>query len=164
MGLNLFRDKVIRSPKHPIQKHLISAMLNQIYLERQGDVIDRSAIQSSVAMLVKLSDANKQTVYAVDFEEQYLETSQSFYQLESQKLLSCHNTPEFMRKVDQRLEEEYERTVHCLSVSTEPKIRTIIETQLIANNLSTLMEMKNSGLETMLATDQYEGRHRFDIV
>ncbi|KAI8344876.1 Cullin [Choanephora cucurbitarum] len=158
MGLNLFRDKVIRSPKHPIQKHLISAMLNQIYLERQGDVIDRSAIQSSVAMLVKLNDRDsQQTVYAVDFEEQYLETSQSFYQLESQKLLSCYNTPEFMRKVDERLEEEYERTVHCLSVSTEPKIRTIIETQLIANNLTTLMD---SGLETMLATDQYEDLSR----
>ncbi|KAI8371040.1 Cullin [Blakeslea trispora] len=155
MGLNLFRDRVIRSPKHPIQKHLISAMLNQIHLERQGDVIDRSAIQSSVAMLVKLNDNNHQTVYAVDFEEQYLETSHSFYQLESQKLLNSYNTPEFMRKVDERLEEEYERTVHCLSSSTEPKIRTIIETQLIANNLTTLMEMKNSGLETMLATDQY---------
>jgi cullin 3 len=51
MGLNLFRDKVIRSEKYPIQKHLITAMLTQIQLERNGDVIDRSAIQSSVAML-----------------------------------------------------------------------------------------------------------------
>ncbi|KAI8066220.1 Cullin [Gilbertella persicaria] len=156
MGLNLFRDKVIRSSKHPIQKHLISAMLNQIHLERNGDVIDRSAIQSSVAMLVELNDQNtNNTVYAVDFEEKHLETSNSFYQIESQKLVSSYDAPEFMRKVDKRLEEEYERTIHCLSVTTEPKIRTIIETQLIANNLSTLMEMKHSGLESMLAADKY---------
>lgn len=46
------------------------------------------------------------------------------------------------QKVEKRLEEEYERTVHCLSMTTEIKIRTIVETQLIANNLKTLMEVK----------------------
>ncbi|GAN08649.1 cullin-domain-containing protein [Mucor ambiguus] len=116
MGLNLFRDKVIRSKQYPIQQHLISAMLTQIQLERNGDVIDRSAIQSAVSMLVELTDPDtKLTV----------------------------------------LEEEYERTVHCLSMTTEIKIRTIVETQLIANNLKTLMEMKNSGLESMLNADKY---------
>lgn len=44
--------------------------------------------------------------------------------------------------MDKRLEEEYERTIHCLSMTTEVKIRTIVETQLIANNLKTLMEVK----------------------
>jgi cullin 3 len=100
MGLNLFRDKVIRSRKYPIQKHLIDAMLTQIQLERNGDVIDRSAIQSSVGMLVELNDPDTEnTVYAVDFEAKYLETSTSFYQIESQKLVSFYDAPEFMRKV-----------------------------------------------------------------
>lgn len=48
--------------------------------------------------------------------------------------------------MDKRLEEEYERTVHCLSMSTEVKIRTIVETQLIANNLKTLMEVCSYGI------------------
>lgn len=43
--------------------------------------------------------------------------------------------------MDKRLEEEYERTIHCLSMTTEVKIRTIVETQLIANNVKTLMEV-----------------------
>ncbi|KAK4517733.1 ATP synthase d subunit [Mucor velutinosus] len=156
MGLNLFRDKVIRSKQYPIQQHLISAMLTQIQLERNGDVIDRSAIQSAVSMLVELTDPDtKLTVYAVDFEATYLDTTTSYYQIESQKLVSSYDAPEFMRKVEKRLEEEYERTVHCLSMTTEIKIRTIVETQLIANNLKTLMEMKNSGLESMLNADKY---------
>jgi cullin 3 len=100
MGLNLFRDKVIRSRKYPIQKHLVDAMLTQIQLERNGDVIDRSAIQSSVGMLVELNDpGTDNTVYAVDFEVKYLETSTSFYQIESQKLVSFYGAPEFMLKV-----------------------------------------------------------------
>ncbi|CAO3632698.1 unnamed protein product [Mucor fragilis] len=161
MGLNLFRDKVIRSKQHPIQQHLISAMLTQIQLERNGDVIDRSAIQSAVSMLVELTDPDtKLTVYAIDFEATYLDTTTSYYQIESQKLVSSYDAPEFMRKVEKRLEEEYERTVHCLSMTTEIKIRTIVETQLIANNLKTLMEMKNSGLESMLNADKYSDLSR----
>lgn len=74
--------------------------------------------------------------------------------------------------MERRLEEEYERTIHCLSMTTEVKIRTIIETELIANNIKALMEvriqkekdavyltvvkMKNSGLESMLAAEKYE--------
>lgn len=83
----------------------------------------------------------KESVYVVDFESKYLEMSTSFYQVESQTLASSYDAPEFMRKVERRLEEEFERTVHCLSMTTEPKIRHIVETQLIANNLKTVMEV-----------------------
>ncbi|KAI8344722.1 Cullin [Chlamydoabsidia padenii] len=162
MGLDLFRDKIIRSEKYPIQHHLISAMLNQIQLERHGDVIDRSAIKLSVSMLSGLTDpTTKDTVYVTDFETPYLEASTSFYQVESQTLTSTnYDAPEFMRKVERRLEEEEERTHHCLSIGTEPKIRNIVETQLIAHNLKTIMEMPNSGLENMLNTDKYDDLSR----
>ncbi|ORZ13252.1 Cullin [Absidia repens] len=158
MGLDLFRDKIIRSEKYPIQHHLITAMLNQIQLERHGDIIDRSAIKQAVTMLSELTDpTTKDTVYVTDFETRYLETSTSFYQVESQNLTnSQYDAPEFMRKVSNRLDEEEERTHHCLSMVTEPKIRNIVETQLIANNLKTVMEMPNSGLENMLNTDKYQ--------
>jgi len=75
-------------------------MLTQIQLERNGDVIDRSAIQSAVSMLVELTDPDtKLTVYAIDFEATYLDTTTSYYQIESQKLVSSYDAPEFMRKV-----------------------------------------------------------------
>ncbi|KAG2219618.1 hypothetical protein INT45_011343 [Circinella minor] len=156
MGLALFRDKVIRSEKYAIQSQLISAMLTQIQLERHGEVIDRTAVNSAVTMLSELIDPiTRESVYVVDFETKYLETSTAFYQVESQTLASSYDAPEFMRKVERRLEEEYERTTRCLSVSTEPKIRCIVETQLIANNLKTVMEMKHSGLDSMLSADKY---------
>lgn len=116
-------------------------MLNQVHLERHGEIIDRSAIKAAVTILSELVDPpTKESVYVVDFESKYLEMSTSFYQVESQTLASSYDAPEFMRKVERRLEEEYERTVHCLSMTTEPKIRHIVETQLIANNLKTVME------------------------
>ncbi|KAI9472899.1 Cullin [Zychaea mexicana] len=156
MGLALFRDKVVRSEKYPIQSQLISAMLTQIQLERHGEVIDRTAVNSAVVMLSELVDpTTRDSVYVVDFETKYLETSTAFYQVESQTLASSYDAPEFMRKVERRLEEEYERTTRCLSLTTEPKIRHIVETQLIANNLKTVMEMQHSGLDSMLSADKY---------
>ncbi|KAF7731434.1 Cullin-3 [Apophysomyces ossiformis] len=141
MGRDLFRDKIVRSEKYTIQSQLISAMLNQIQLERQGDLIDRSAIKSAVTMLAELTDPpSGETVYVIDFEKSFLEKSNVFYQLESQKLTTAYDASEFMRKVEKRLEEEYERTTHCLSSITEPKIRKVVETQLIANNVATVIE------------------------
>lgn len=100
MGFDLFRDRVVRSDKYAIQSQLISAMLTQIHLERMGEVIDRTAINSAVIMLSELHDVpTKESVYVVDFESRYLEKSTSFYQIESQKLASSCDAPEFMRRV-----------------------------------------------------------------
>lgn len=49
-----------------------------------------------------------------------------------------------MHQVENRLNEEYERTVHCLALSSEPKIRAIVEKQLITNNLHTVIEVKDA--------------------
>lgn len=100
MGHNLFRDKIVRSDKYPIQSQLVTAMLHQIDLERQGEVIERGAIKSIVGMLCALEDiVTKESVYVVDFESKYLETSEAFYQVESETLSSTYDAPEFMRKV-----------------------------------------------------------------
>jgi hypothetical protein len=42
------------------------------------------------------------------------------------------------------LEEEYERTVHYLSMTTKPKIQAILEKELITNNVKKLIEVKKT--------------------
>lgn len=107
MGLELFRDKVIRSQKHPIEAQLTAVLLDQIKMERRGEQIDRSAIKASVDMLVELYDHDKrENVYVVDFEPQFLETSSAFYLVESQALLTECDAPEYMRKVGSYLSVE----------------------------------------------------------
>ncbi|KAG2185317.1 hypothetical protein INT44_002107 [Umbelopsis vinacea] len=161
MGLELFRDKVIRSQKHPIQAQLTAVLLDQIKMERRGEQIDRSAIKAAVDMLVELYDQDKrENVYVVDFEPHFLETSSAFYLVESQALLAECDASEYMRKIEKRMNEEYNRTRHYLSPVTEPKIRNIVETQLITNHAKTIMEMENSGLRPMLAASAIEDLSR----
>ncbi|CAM0137429.1 unnamed protein product [Umbelopsis sp. WA50703] len=161
MGLELYRDKVIRSPKHPIQAQLTAVLLDQIKMERKGEQIDRSAVKAAVDMLVELYDnEKKENVYVVDFEPHYLETSSAFYLVESQALLAECDAPEYMRKIEKRMNEEYNRTRHYLSPVTEPKIRNIVETQLVTNHAKTIMEMENSGLRPMLAASAIDDLSR----
>jgi hypothetical protein len=45
-------------------------------------------------------------------------------------------------QIEKRMNEEYNRTRHYLSPVTEPKIRNIVETQLITNHAKTIMEVR----------------------
>ncbi|KAF9550674.1 Cullin-3 [Mortierella hygrophila] len=151
MGLFLFRDTVIRSPKYPIQSHLQMVLLNQITLERKGDVIDRGAVKSCTEMLLEMNENNgNDPIYIADFENLFIETSREFYRVESDDLVRRFDPPEYMRKVENRLEEEQLRCSHYLTEKTEPKIRLIVEQEMIAKHLQTVMEMENWGLKQLL--------------
>ncbi|RUS26085.1 Cullin repeat-like-containing domain protein [Jimgerdemannia flammicorona] len=146
LGLDLFRDTVVRSPRFPVQQHLHQIMLEQIQKEREGKIIDRGAIKSAVGMLLALTDVSQNnSLYVVDFEEHYLKTSAAFYKVESQMLLANCDSAEYMEKVLKRLNEEQERTRQYLPETTEPKIRNIIQVEMITNHGKT-MEMEISGL------------------
>ncbi|RIA93097.1 Cullin-domain-containing protein [Glomus cerebriforme] len=157
LGLDLFRDTIVRSQNYPIQNHLLDVLLQQIKLERENEIIDRSNVKASIDMLLELTDAStKDTVYATDFEHRFLDTSSEYYRVEGQMLVGECDAPEYMKKVDKRLNEEEQRVRHYLSQTTEPKIRSIVEEELISKHLKTVIEMENSGLIPMLRNEKMD--------
>ncbi|GBB95576.1 hypothetical protein RclHR1_02570010 [Rhizophagus clarus] len=157
LGLDLFRDTIVRSQKYPIQLHLLEVLLQQIKLERENEIIDRTNVKASIDMLLELTDANtKDTVYATDFENKFLDTSSEYYRVEGQMLVGEYDAPEYMKKVEKRLNEEEQRVRHYLSQTTEPKIRNIVEEELISKHLKTVIEMENSGLIPMLRNEKMD--------
>ncbi|KAF9920567.1 Cullin-3 [Linnemannia zychae] len=155
MGLSLFRDTVIRSSKYPIQSVLQMVLLNQITLERKGDVIDRSAVKACTEMLLEMKENNgNDSIYIADFENLFIETSREFYRIESDDLVQRFDPPEYLRKVENRLDEEQLRCSHYLTEKTEPKIRLIVEQEMIAKHLRTVMEMENWGLRQLLINNR----------
>jgi cullin 3 len=85
-----------------------------------------------------------------------------------------------MKKVDNRLKEEMNRVNHYLDASTEPKIREVVERELITVHMKTLIEvraaargrkkkktstppssqMEHSGLISLLRDDKLEDLSR----
>ncbi|RHZ72680.1 hypothetical protein Glove_241g8 [Diversispora epigaea] len=157
LGLELFRDTIVRSQKYPIQIHLLDVLLQQILLERENEIIDRSSVKASMDMLLELVDAStRETVYSIDFEGRFLETSAEYYRVEGQMLVGECDAPEYMKKVEKRLIEEEQRVRHYLSQSTEQKIRSIVEEELISKHLKTVIDMENSGLIPMLRNEKMD--------
>jgi len=150
LGLQLFRDNVARSPK--IKGRLLNMILDRIYKERNSESIDRLLLKNISQMWSELG----KDVYVDDFETHFLAESAKFYQTESQEFINSNSCPEYLKKAESRLKEEESRVTHYLDQSTSPKIKDVVEKELIAKHLKRLVEMENSGLIAMLKDDKVD--------
>ncbi|OLL22620.1 Cullin-3 [Neolecta irregularis DAH-3] len=154
-SLNTFRDIIIRSKTRQTGDLLSQIILEHIRMERDGDEIDRSLIKVCTDMLSYLSSdiPNCDTIYQSDFEPLFLSTSGVFYSIEAATLIAEYSASAYLQHVERRLREEKQRTQHYITATSEPKIRAIVEQQLIGRHMQTIMEMEGSGLAPMLDND-----------
>ena len=97
LGRDLFVKHIVRPP---IKDHVINAILSLLHIERDGYVINRSAIMNCVDTLSKLSDSSDgMTVYKQDLEPEVLRQSEAYYKAEASRLLETCNTLEYLRRV-----------------------------------------------------------------
>jgi cullin 3 len=96
LGLLRFRENVARAPR--IKDRLLKTILNLIYKERTGEPINRGLLKNITQMLIDLG-VNTRAVYEEDFEKHFLETSSSFYRLESQNFIDTNSCSDYMKKV-----------------------------------------------------------------
>ncbi|CAK9214419.1 unnamed protein product [Sphagnum troendelagicum] len=150
LGLNLWRDNIVRSPK--IKDRLLDMLLDLVHRERTGEVINRGLMWNITKMLVDLGPS----VYQDDFERPFLDAASDFYRLESQQFIETSDCADYLRKAEKRLNEEIDRITHYLDPKSEPKITSVVEREVIGNRMKLLVEMDNSGLVSMLIDDKYE--------
>jgi cullin 3 len=96
LGLQLFRDITARAPR--IKDRLLKILLDLVYRERLGEVVNRSLLKSITQMLVDLG-VNSRMVYDEDFERAFLETSANFYRFESQEFIDSNSCADYLKKV-----------------------------------------------------------------
>ncbi|XP_058096538.1 cullin-3A-like [Magnolia sinica] len=150
LGLNLWRDNIIHSTE--IQTRLLNTLLELVYKERTGEVINRGLMRNIIKMLMDLGS----TVYQEDFEKPFLEASANFYRSESQQFIVHCDCGEYLKKAERRLNEEMERVTHYLDARSEAKITNVVEKEMIAEHMQRLVHMENSGLVSMLVDDKYD--------
>ncbi|KDR76203.1 hypothetical protein GALMADRAFT_225884 [Galerina marginata CBS 339.88] len=152
MGLELFLNHIINKP--PIKTQIVTAILNQVQHERDGHVINRSAVKECVDVFLSLEADKSATVYKRDLEPLFLEKSQAFYVKEGQRLANSSDTPEFLRSVEGRFEAEESRTHHYLSSQTTQPLLQILKDNLLTPHLATVIAKENSGLDVMIDNNQ----------
>ncbi|KNG50529.1 cullin-domain-containing protein [Stemphylium lycopersici] len=160
----LFRDEILNSTISAADARTILGLLNhivldQIQMERDGDVIDKQLIKSCVWMLEGLHEgemeSEEQRLYNTSFEKEYLDTSSIFYRGESELLLRDSHAGAYCKHARRRIYEEDERCKQTLLESTGPKIQKVVEDELIKNRIHELVEME-SGVRFMIDNHRLE--------
>ncbi|KAF6160010.1 hypothetical protein GIB67_033094 [Kingdonia uniflora] len=154
LGLNLWRDNVIRSLK--IHTRLLTTLLELVHKERTAEVIDRGLMRNIIKMLMDLGSK----VYQEDFEKPFLTASANFYSVESQQFIECCDCGDYLKKAEKRLNEEIDRVSHYMDSKSESKITNVVEKEMIANHMTRLVHMENSGLVKMIMDDKYDDLRR----
>jgi cullin 3 len=96
-GLQLFLQRILAPP---ISTHLVSAILAEIRVERDGYTVHRSDIKGCVDVLLSLSPrSDGPTVYKSDLEPAVLQQSTEFYKAEGERLLQTCDASEYLKRV-----------------------------------------------------------------
>ncbi|WVQ66720.1 uncharacterized protein L199_004909 [Kwoniella botswanensis] len=167
VGLTLFLLHIIRSSKYPIHTHLISTLLSQVQLERDGETITRSTIRECTDILLRLHVSEREggkNVYLMDFEPEFLKRSAEFYELEAIDELDKGDAASYLRRVERRLAEEADRTVHYLSTVTHNALQELLVANLLKPHLQTILDMPGSGLVTMLDSNRMSDLRRLYVL
>ncbi|KAG4027998.1 hypothetical protein MFRU_025g00640 [Monilinia fructicola] len=164
-GLGLFRDNILRSrllkDSSIITFDILnSVILDQIQMEREGDVINRHLIRSIVYMLEGLYETDDESeaekLYLTTFEPAFLNASRKFYQAECQTLLRDSPASTWLRQAKKRLDEEADRCSTTIAKWTASKIEKVVEQELISSHLNEFLAMEGSGLQAMIENDRHE--------
>ncbi|OJJ45413.1 hypothetical protein ASPZODRAFT_144045 [Penicilliopsis zonata CBS 506.65] len=165
VSMALFRDNVLRSPVRPdstttIADVLESTVLFMIQLERAGHQIERPFIRHCIYMLEGLyetvTEEDSSKLYLTTFEPAFLKASQAFYQAEGRRLVEMADAATFCRHASNRLKEEEERCRYTLCSYTEPKIKEVLDEELIRKNIAEVINLEGSGAKEMLDHDRLD--------
>ena len=127
-----------------VSKTVMKAVLRMVEKQRNGETIEQAQIKSIVDSFVSLgldeNDSTKSTldVYRFHFERPFIEDTKTYYQTESKRFVSENSVVEYMKKAENRLEEEKNRVGLYLH---QDIMNTLMKTclQVLVTDHSTLL-------------------------
>lgn len=79
------------------------------------------------------------------------------FQMESGKFLAEKSADKYLKMVEDRINEEEERVLNCMDISTVEHIIQVVEQEMIVKHMKTIVEMETSGLVYMLEHTKTQG-------
>jgi len=124
---------------YDVVKHdVVQAMLAMINQEREGHIIDRALIKSCVEIFETMGEQKE--CYKEDFEEALLNDTRAYYARKTQEWIETDNTPAYLIKAENALEQEKARVANYLNSDTEDKLLKVVIEELLSKQETTLLE------------------------
>jgi cullin 3 len=163
-AMGLFRDHILRASLTGSDlvtfDILNSVLLDQIRMERDGDVINKGLIKSCAFMLEGLYESDEENgadkLYVTTFEPEFLRDSREFYRRECNNLLQDSDASSWLKQTQKRLMEEETRCQTTISNLTTTKLALVVEAEMISAHLTEFLAMEGSGIKAMIENDRYE--------
>jgi cullin 1 len=155
VGMTCFRDRVYKT----LAGAMKDATLTLIDKEREGEQIDRALVKSIVSIFVQMgSDPNSEPLqaYELDFETPMLNVTAAHYKRQAAVWIEEESCPNYLVLAEGCLDMEKDRVQHYLHPSTEPKLMSKIEHEILAEHETKLLEKEGSGVSWLLNNDRKE--------
>jgi cullin 1 len=136
--------------------------LRFIERQRNGEAIDQGLVKKVVDSFVSLgiheSDLNLVSLdyYKEHFEIPFLIATEAYYEHESESFVIENSVSDYLKKAEERLEEEEERVERCLQPSTRKLLITKCEHVLVRAHAELMWE----NFQGLLDYDKYEDLQR----
>jgi len=154
-GLQHFKTEIYDNSK----ENTTSAIISLIDEEREGEIIDKTLVKSIVELYESMGMGSLES-YTSDLETPLLEATRSYYGRKREDWISKDSTPDYLIKAEKSLGEEKTRVVEYLNPATEPKIRKVVEDEILQKVQMNLLEKEGSGCSVLLANDKADDLKR----
>lgn len=159
VGINLFRDNIIQFNDNFIGNKLNSLIMEQITLNRNGQVIDIFLIKSIIIMFEQIIDDDKnielgENYYLNKFEPFYLENSLNYFNNLSMELFELNNASLYLKKINELILNEQNKSNLYLPSQTLPKLSKLINEITITSKIDKILRFSN-GLKIWIKENKF---------
>eukprot|EP01022_Parablepharisma_sp_SALTPOND_P024415 TRINITY_DN539_c0_g1_i2.p1 TRINITY_DN539_c0_g1~~TRINITY_DN539_c0_g1_i2.p1 ORF type:complete len:764 (-),score=94.43 TRINITY_DN539_c0_g1_i2:3890-6181(-) len=148
IGYKYFIDVALKNTGNI--ERLKEAVLLEIAKDRNGELVDKSAIKGISSMFIKISQCTGERLYEDSIEVPYIVNVMEHYSVEAQKFLSEMPVPNYLLSAEQSMEKEMARCRNFLERETEAKLKGILNDTFICNNLHKIFTPEVNWLEALI--------------
>ncbi|KAJ0988375.1 hypothetical protein J5N97_006731 [Dioscorea zingiberensis] len=152
VGINCFTHMVYGQIMCAIASPAVISLIDK---ERDGMKIDRTLVMRVFRIFVELGKGSMD-LYEKDFEKPMLDDARDYYSRKASIWISECSCPEFMAKVEECLIGEEKRGRCYMYHTTEKKLVSRVENELLVVHETELLEKESSGLKSLLRDNKVD--------